>query len=744
MPEDSLLRPAIPAFRRHPPARIGAFEVRAASNELAGPDGVLRLRPRLMDVLLRLAEAPGEVVARQVLLDDVWPRRLVADEVLSRTIAELRTALGDDAREARYVETLPKVGYRLIAPVTPLVPATPAPPQTPRIDPLPVDTASASHVARSATVADVADTGAAGAARDAAPPAARRRGARRALLLGAVGVLVAAGTGALVHRAGVAPGTADLERQIAGAVPFSSELEMEVAPRFSPDGTRIAFGLGNGTRSQVVVQDVATRTRTEIVVPDGVATGPTFFPDGRRLAYFRRVGDACAIVERDLASGAERTLVGCDDRPGVRFDIAPDGAHLVYASLSDGELGLRMLDLASGAVTRLTTPGVTAGADTFPRFSPDGTHIAFMRGSSGGREVWLLSTATPADAHMVGTMRGLAYGLAWMGKAGPLLVSADWLGFRSLNTLDPATGAVAFAGARGAQFPDVSRNGDIVYEAASYQANLGLIDVAQPARPVQTLWPSARYTNYPQFAPDGRRVLFSSNRDNTASLFIGEIGGAARRLPLPTEFVFARAHWSHDGAALYAVRGPATASVAPQHGVRIDVASGRVEVLAGLGDRVSDLRDSADGRTLYFATQQGPLMQLWSAPVDAPERQTRLALPLVDEYDVHGGRLAYEDPQQADLVVCALPGLRCAPAGLPAREGRTGWTLAGDALWVGYGGDPGELVRFDLERREVTARVPHGPSALGPSIAIAPDERRVILARQDAPAIDLMLARRPR
>src|SRR6186713_1857701 len=148
MPEDSLLRPAIPAFRRHPPARIGAFEVRAASNELAGPDGVLRLRPRLMDVLLRLAQAPGEVVARQVLLDDVWPRRLVADEVLSRTIAELRTALGDDAREARYVETLPKVGYRLIAPVTSVVPPTPSP--TPRIDPLPIDTAGASDVARSA------------------------------------------------------------------------------------------------------------------------------------------------------------------------------------------------------------------------------------------------------------------------------------------------------------------------------------------------------------------------------------------------------------------------------------------------------------------------------------------------------------------------------------------------------------------------------------------------------------------
>src|SRR5690348_16023908 len=118
MPDDRLPQHDPSAFRRAPPAAIGSFGVRAASNELIGNDGeVVRLRPRLMDVLLRLAAAPGEVVTRQALLDDVWPRRVVADEVLSRAIAELRTALHDDAREARYIETLPKVGYRLIAPV---------------------------------------------------------------------------------------------------------------------------------------------------------------------------------------------------------------------------------------------------------------------------------------------------------------------------------------------------------------------------------------------------------------------------------------------------------------------------------------------------------------------------------------------------------------------------------------------------------------------------------------------------
>ena len=67
--------------------------------------------------LLRLAADAGSAVNRETLLNEVWPRRMVNDEVLSRAIAELRTALGDDPKHPRYIETLPKIGYRLIASV---------------------------------------------------------------------------------------------------------------------------------------------------------------------------------------------------------------------------------------------------------------------------------------------------------------------------------------------------------------------------------------------------------------------------------------------------------------------------------------------------------------------------------------------------------------------------------------------------------------------------------------------------
>lgn len=76
-----------------------------------------KLEPMAMRVLVYLAERPGEVISRSAILDEVWDGRTVVDETLSRAISLVRQALGDKAQSPRYVETIPKRGYRLIAPV---------------------------------------------------------------------------------------------------------------------------------------------------------------------------------------------------------------------------------------------------------------------------------------------------------------------------------------------------------------------------------------------------------------------------------------------------------------------------------------------------------------------------------------------------------------------------------------------------------------------------------------------------
>ncbi len=105
--------------------RLGELTVDPKAGEVAGPGGTEKLDPKVMDVLVMLAEHAGQVVPREELLAQLWPNVVVTDEVLSRCIYDLRRQLSlaagsDDLRTL--IETLPKRGYRLNADVTPIGP----------------------------------------------------------------------------------------------------------------------------------------------------------------------------------------------------------------------------------------------------------------------------------------------------------------------------------------------------------------------------------------------------------------------------------------------------------------------------------------------------------------------------------------------------------------------------------------------------------------------------------------------
>jgi DNA-binding winged helix-turn-helix (wHTH) protein len=100
--------------------RIDGWLVQPTLNLLSRDEVSVRLRAQLMDLLLCLAGRPGKVFGREELVTEVWEGRIIAESALSRCVAELRSALGDDAHRPRVIETITKRGYRLIAPVEPV------------------------------------------------------------------------------------------------------------------------------------------------------------------------------------------------------------------------------------------------------------------------------------------------------------------------------------------------------------------------------------------------------------------------------------------------------------------------------------------------------------------------------------------------------------------------------------------------------------------------------------------------
>ena len=99
--------------------RMGEWIVRPIEGLIDGRDGSRHLQPKSMDVLLCLASAPNHIVERDDLIEQVWGRTAVTDEPLTRCIHEIRRELSDTRDKPTYIQTIPKRGYRLIAPVEP-------------------------------------------------------------------------------------------------------------------------------------------------------------------------------------------------------------------------------------------------------------------------------------------------------------------------------------------------------------------------------------------------------------------------------------------------------------------------------------------------------------------------------------------------------------------------------------------------------------------------------------------------
>jgi transcriptional activator of cad operon len=103
----------------NPILRIGDWRVNPAAGEISRNGETARLEARTMRLLVYLAQRPGQVVSIEELLDEVWSGVVVSQDSVYQAVASLRRLLGDDPKQPTYIATVPRLGYRLLAPVSP-------------------------------------------------------------------------------------------------------------------------------------------------------------------------------------------------------------------------------------------------------------------------------------------------------------------------------------------------------------------------------------------------------------------------------------------------------------------------------------------------------------------------------------------------------------------------------------------------------------------------------------------------
>src|SRR5688572_16522153 len=94
---------------------FGPFRLDAQEHLLLRDGEVVRLAPKALDLLVALVENSGHVLGKDELMKQVWPDSFVEEANLSRHIFALRKALEDDKNSSRYIETIPRRGYRFVA-----------------------------------------------------------------------------------------------------------------------------------------------------------------------------------------------------------------------------------------------------------------------------------------------------------------------------------------------------------------------------------------------------------------------------------------------------------------------------------------------------------------------------------------------------------------------------------------------------------------------------------------------------
>jgi Tol biopolymer transport system component/DNA-binding winged helix-turn-helix (wHTH) protein len=583
--------------------RFGVFELDARSGELRKSGVLLSLQDQPLKVLECLLERPGELVTREALRQRLWPGDTFVDfeQGVNAAIKRLRETLADSAESPRFVETLPRRGYRFIAPVERddrdrpgFIPS--APDQRASL---------AGEQAPSAVVEK--------------PPGVARRW-RRAL--GAVGAiaLVLMTIAAWLRRASPETPAAPLR-----VVALTTLTGSEYGPTFSPDGSQVAFAWDGEQQdnSDIYVKLVGSSDVRRLTTHAAVDSAPQWSPDGKWIAYARSESPTSSQIRlMSSLGGSDRALSHFPLRAPATW--SPDGRYVVAgraseAGAADQSNGIYLIPVEIGE-PRLITRAVAPANDAWPAFSTDGRHLAYAscqdvtNRSNCHIQVLDLDSAfaplgsprrvTPAPFW---TIQGLAWTrdgtfIVFAARQGSLVnlwrVGAD-------GTHEPVRIEVA---GMDAAFPATTASADrLAFSKSIDDEDIFRLDVGGIARPVARS--SVKDTNA-QFSPDGQHMAFCSARSGDAfEVWVaGTDGSKPERLTRGPGRWQCSPTWSPDGKR---IAFDSQAEDGSWHVWTIDVEGGAPQqITKEVGDQMRPTW-SRDGQWIYFIWGRGREHDIW-------------------------------------------------------------------------------------------------------------------------------------
>ncbi len=586
---------------------FGPFRLATAEHRLYRNGEVVMLPPKEFDLLLLLVQNPGQVMNRESLIKALWPNTVVEEANLNVHISALRKALAENAGELHFIETLPRLGYRFIAPVTEVN-----------------GTAVISSISRA-----LAENGAGSLNQNAvtavnnhaaADWSSRRRWAAIPLWLLAIGLL---GVPAFLYFKPVRSTGAGAPINV---VPLTTYPGRESQPAFSPDGNQIAF-VWSGAKddnTDVYVRLVDGGNWVRLTDDPGDDVNPVWSPDGRTIAFYRSSPDGDGIFLVPALGGAERKLTGVwANRFGFGSHTwihwSPDGKWLVVSDKTSAEepFSLFLLSPETGEKRRVTSPPASVVGDCSPAFSPDGKRLAFVRVISAlVGDVYLVSVNGGEPKRLTFDGAGVS-NLAWTPNGREIVFGSRLGGKNRLYRIPVEGGGAEWLAATGseAQYPAFSRDGSrLAWRQNTSDEDifrLALKSGSENVPPVASLIVSTALEASPRYSPDGKRIAFVSNRSGSDEIWVcGSDGENPIRLTSFRGPLAGSPSWSPDGKQIvFDCRPEGNADI-----YVVSAEGGQPRRLTT--DPAEDIVPSwsRDGRWIYFTSNRSGRLQIWRMP----------------------------------------------------------------------------------------------------------------------------------
>jgi Tol biopolymer transport system component/DNA-binding winged helix-turn-helix (wHTH) protein len=673
---------------------LGEWRVEPSLNQitrLARGSAPQRITPKAMEVLVVLTARVGELVAREELLASVWSDVHVQEEVLTRAIADLRKALDDDRKDPRYIETIPKRGYRVVAQVQP-IPG----PRTPH----------------------------------------------RSLSLWGGGLLAAAAV-ASVLAWGSRDGNLEPAQALEGR-PLTTYPGREIQPALSPDGGRVAFAWqgASGDNWDIYVKPLSEETLGRLTDDPAFDLAPAWSPDGTRLAFARyaEMGD-CRIVEVESGGGTERVLGSCGKSQNPDLTWSPDGRLLAFSDReSDSEsFGIYLLALDSGEKRKLVSPGGQHWGDKDPAFSPDGRWVAFTRSvSMNTQDVYRIEVGGGEPERV--TFDGREVRGAAFTPDGKLIVSSARSGALGLWSLPLGEGRplrLVFAGGT-PRAPEMGSRGELLFEERWRDSDIEALALGAADAAPEPVLVSTHEDREPALSPDSSRIAFVSSRSGTPEIWVSDAsGGSARRLTSFGGPQVGAPSWSPDGRTVVFDARPA--GHADLFLILIDGGTPK-PIAPSPGNEVAPVF-SPDGSEVVFGSDRSGKWQIWSS-----EREEPLSSDggYVGRFSKDGTALYFSKFDAPGLHHLDLKsGAETRVEGTEMLADGLSWTFDETGiLFLGFEAGEVRLFRWDVSSNVLTSLGSVDADPAG-GLAHDPARKRLLFTRVVRSESDLVLSRLP-